>query len=114
MGKTTKGSWLAFSRTDLMVVIATAVAIIGGAFFFLTRSRHVSKETQCNTNLKALGAAMAMYEQANNEKLPYAFIRYSQAAKNNMTWDALIYPYVPLGPRGLTQKHFLQCPADTV
>jgi prepilin-type processing-associated H-X9-DG protein len=113
--KTRKCRLAAFTRVELATVAGVLIAIVSLGAVWIVKPRHISREAQCAINLKALGAAMAMYEQANNDRLPYAMIRYPAAeAKNDKTWDTLIYPFVPPNDRGLAQKHFLQCPADTL
>lgn len=106
-----------FSRTDLLAVIV-ALVVLGELFFaFIWRSRSSATTAVCASNLKQLGAAMAMYEQENGGRLPYAFLRFGSAndySYSKDVWDSLIFPHVPLNQAGLSQKHFLRCPADTL
>lgn len=57
---------------------------------------------------------MAMYEKENDERLPYAFIRYDDG--HSISWDSLIFQYVrPDGydpRRDRAPKGILHCPSD--
>lgn len=70
---------------------------------------------RCALNLKELGAAMAIYEQENGERLPYAYIKPEKDSdRNSKAWDGLIFPLIPLNSDGLPQRHLFRCPADTI
>jgi len=104
----------AFTRTELLTLILT-VAVLGGALFaFLAGSRIGGRKYTCESNLKILGAAMAMYEKDNAGRLPYGFVRYDNA--HFSTWDTLVFPYVrPQGynpKRDRAPKGVLRCPSD--
>ena len=99
----------AFNRVELLVVIATlaVLAILALAAVYGLRQR--SRETACMANLKQLGVAMSLYEKNNEERLPFAFVEYSQSTF--VSWDRLIYSYASSGSG---QNHLLLCPADTI
>jgi prepilin-type processing-associated H-X9-DG protein len=106
----------AFSRTDLLAVVVVMAVLGAGLFFYLGKSRG-STGAQCAANLKQLGVAMAIYEQDNGGRLPYAYVRFVRStdfSPSPEVWDSLIFPLVPLGQNGLQQKHLLRCPADTI
>ena len=106
----------AFGRTDLVVVIGVVGALGLGLFAFAARSRTATIAV-CTANLKQLSAAMAVYENDNAGRMPYAYLEfgsYKDYKTSRTVWDSLIFPYVPPGPNGLAQKHLLRCPADTI
>ena len=106
----------AFSRIDLIVVIVVLVVLGAGLYAFIGRSR-TSSSAVCASNLKQLGVAMALYEQDNGGRLPYAYLRFGRQndfTTSKFVWDSLIFPLIPLGQNGLAQKHLLRCPADAI
>lgn len=59
-----------FTLTELLVVIAI-LAILGGLLYPLfAQTRERSRRTSCLSNCKQIGAAMLMYAQDYDEKLP--------------------------------------------
>jgi prepilin-type processing-associated H-X9-DG protein len=104
-----------FGRLDLMAVLAVLFGIVALLSAIIFRFHHPSTQIRCTNNLKELGAAMALYEQDNDERLPYAYIKPEmESDRNSRAWDQLIFPLIPLNSAGLQQKHFFRCPADTI
>lgn len=104
-----------FGRLDLMAVLAVlfGVATLLSAIIF--RFHHPSTQIRCANNLRELGVAVALYEEDNDERLPYAYIKPEKDNdRNSRVWDQLIFPLIPLNSAGLQQKHFFRCPADTI
>jgi len=105
-----------FSRTDLLAVVVMVAVLGAGLSFYLGKTRG-STTSVCAANLKQLGLAMALYEQDNGNRLPYAYLRFGRGtdfSPSKDVWDSLIMPLIPPGPDGLQQKHLLRCPADTI
>lgn len=104
----------AFTRTELMVTVSVIIALGGLIALWINKSGAAPRKYDCESNLKALGAAMAMYEKDNDERLPYAFIRYDDG--HSIAWDTLVFPFVRLegyDPRkDRAPKGVLRCPSD--
>jgi len=110
-----------FSRNELIITIVVVLVLgtIGGAF--LVRSKKAAVMDTCTANLKQLGLAMAMYSEANDRKLPYAFIHYSDGKQS--TWDGLVGKYVQASlrtdpnkppPSAAVVGQLLVCPRDKI
>ena len=78
----------AFSRVDLMVMVA--VLILLGAWFGFTHSGERGRIVQCTHNLKVLGEAMFSYANDHGDSLPPAVIEEPLT-----TWDIQLLPYLP-------------------
>jgi prepilin-type processing-associated H-X9-DG protein len=115
VGTTIRGRFTAaFSSTELIVVI-TILALLGvGLIAYVAAHR---SSITCTSNLKQLGLAMSMYSEANDDRLPYAYVNTEREADykpSRQVWDSLILPLLPLGPNGYVQKHLLKCPSDLI
>jgi len=114
-----KGRLAAFTRIDLLITIYAVILFVGFAAYWIMQSRERGRAVRCAANLKALGEAMLLYSQDNDDQLPYTMLKYD--AHRFTTWDSLIYPFVPGGTitnrstgTELLAEQFLRCPADTI
>ena len=104
-----------FGRLDLMAVLAVLFGLVALMSAIIFRFHHPSTQLRCTNNLRELGVAMALYEEDNDERLPYAYIKPEKDNdRNSRVWDQLIFPLIPLNSAGLQQKHLFRCPADTI
>lgn len=108
----------AFTRGELIVVIAL-VAVLGVVLaLLLTRPRTRTGTAVCADNLRQLGAAMAIYTKENDTRLPYAFLMLSNPSQ--ISWDTLLRPALRAvtpdtgGTNGNSANRVLLCPADTI
>ncbi|MGV3756365.1 MAG: type II secretion system protein [Verrucomicrobiota bacterium] len=102
----------AFSRTELMVVIAiiTLIAVLGANYF--GKARASAKNISCTENLRVLGTAAQIYTMDSAEKLPFAYIHYSD--KQFISWDTLIGTGKNGEEKGLFDHKTLRCPEDVI
>lgn len=109
-----------FTRKDLIVAVAS-VSLLGLLMIpLVTKLKPKSKSAVCADNLRALGAATALYSDDNSARLPFAFLHLDN--RNIISWDRLVSPFVKLeasqsvgtkrtGADSATGK-LLRCPAD--
>jgi prepilin-type processing-associated H-X9-DG protein len=106
----------AFSRLDLIVVlsIVTCLGAIGATA--IAMSQH-ARMAQCASNLKQLGAATSLYSKDNDDRLPFAYIQYTEW--ESVAWDGLIFSFdkgkSEISSSSLDEKdNLLKCPSDPV
>lgn len=87
------GGRTAFSRTELVVVLALTAMVSTLLGAVVTKARTLLREAGCAENLRQLGHAMSLYANQSHRKLPYAYIVYDN--KRQVTWDSLLEPLVP-------------------
>ena len=107
------------SRLDILAICFAVVVVVLTATACLRESATSAIAKQCATNMKELGAAMALYERDHDDRLPHAFIKYSDDRSDSVSWDTLIFPYIgTAGSILINSKTFdrkqmvLLCPAD--
>jgi prepilin-type processing-associated H-X9-DG protein len=102
----------AFSRTELMVVIAiiTLIAVLGANYF--AKARADAKNASCTENLRVLGSAAQIYTTDSAGKLPFAYIHYSD--KQFISWDTLIGTGQNGNGKSLFDYKTLRCPQDLI
>ncbi len=110
-----------FGRTELIVTIVVVLVLGTVGLAFMRGSKQVRVTDTCTANLKQLGVAMSMYTEANDRRLPYAFIHMSDVKQS--TWDGLVGKYVQASLRTDANKpppaasvvgQLLSCPLDKV
>lgn len=108
----------AFTRGELVAVIALVVVLGGVVALTITRPRTKAGAVVCKDNLRQLGAAMAVYAGENDTRLPYAFLMMSNPSQ--ISWDTLLRPALraatpdTAGTNGNSANRTLLCPADTI
>lgn len=102
---------MAFSRTDLAIIIVILAVLIVLGDSLLIRWGQNSRKAQCAGNLRALSAGATSYEKENGDRLPYAYIVYDSSSYK--TWDQLILPFISPTHPGVN-AYLLRCPADTI
>ncbi len=112
---------LAFTRVELLLVIAIVGVLASIGYMQVGRVKPVVKESVCVNNLKELAKGMAMYQQQYSEKLPMAYVRFSDNKFFN--WDVLLIDYLRANmrtdptkpaPSGDAVNKFLLCPEDVI
>ena len=82
----------AFTLIELLVVIAIIAILAAILFPVFAQAREAARKSSCQSNMKQMGSAIAMYNQDYDGCFP--FVRTNNyAAPNFMTWKQLIYPY---------------------
>lgn len=96
-----------FTLIELLVVIAIIAILAAILFPVFARAREAARTTQCVSNMRNIGMAMAMYAQDNDEihVAPLKGAPGSDSLNNNPTWDRLIQPYIK-------NQGILACPSD--
>jgi len=109
----------AFNLIELVVVVLVVIVLGVLATVFVACSRRTEGVVECASNLKELGMAMTMYTRENDNRLPFAFIKYNR--QESTTWDILIFPFINrrnsdiVSSSSLDKGHgFLRCPSDTI
>lgn len=112
---------LAFTRVELLLVIAIIGVYTGFAFAFTHKTKEVAKDSVCVTNLKELAAGVAIYQKQSNDKLPIGYVHFSNS--KFITWDSLLSPFMRASMRTDLSKpapgaaevnKLLRCPDDIV
>jgi prepilin-type processing-associated H-X9-DG protein len=109
----------AFNLIELVVVVLVVIVLGVLATVFVASSRRTGGVVGCASNLRELGMAMTMYTRENDNRLPFAFIKYN--SQESTTWDILIFPFINrrnsdiVSSSSLDKGHgFLRCPSDTI
>ncbi len=109
----------AFNLIELAVVVFVVIVLGVLATVFTACSRRTEGVVGCASNLKELGMAMAIYTRENNNRLPFAFIKYN--GQESTAWDTLIFPCINrrngdiVSSSSLDKGHgLLLCPSDTI
>ena len=100
----------AFTLIDLLVVIATIAILAAIPFPVFAQAREKARQTQCLSNTKQLGTALAMYAQDYDEMMVRTFVGTNDCSWNDarsLRWPLLLYPYTKN-----TAIH--QCPSSTL
>lgn len=91
--RTKKETRRAFTLIELLVVISIISILAAILFPVFARAREQARKAACQSNLKQLGIAVAMYIQDHDEKYPYArmsgkgwYENYEPYAKSGDIW----------------------------
>jgi prepilin-type N-terminal cleavage/methylation domain-containing protein/prepilin-type processing-associated H-X9-DG protein len=100
-----KSTRRAFTLIELLVVIAIIAILAAILFPVFARAREKARQSSCQSNLKQMGLAWAMYTQDYDERTPRA---WSGLADNNdaMSWADVISPYAK-------NQQIFDCPSYT-
>ena len=99
----TKGRRKGFTLIELLVVIAIIAILAAILFPVFARAREKARTSSCQSNLKQIGIAAAMYAQDYDER--YA-VCWQYAPNPTQAWyPALLYPYVK-------NDQLFTCPSD--
>jgi len=102
----------AFTLVELLVVIAIIGILAALVLPALSRAKATAKRTTCIGNLKQISAAVLMYADDHNQRLPGR----STLVTNVTLWRAyksLVKDYVGLRGPSSPQDRLFACPADT-
>src|SRR5258708_29843772 len=95
-----KPGWQAFSRLDLLVLVA--VIAFFGTWFCLEHLGERARIARCKSNLEMLGQAMHSYANDHNGELPAAVI---DLGENHISWDTKLFSYLKTG-LGTAPKYY--------
>ncbi|TSC92743.1 MAG: prepilin-type N-terminal cleavage/methylation domain [Candidatus Berkelbacteria bacterium Licking1014_85] len=86
-----------FTLIEMLIVI-TIIAILAAILFpVFARAREKARQASCQSNLKQIGLAMAMYEQDYDEQLPYSWLDTNGTVgyqPSDTQWVDMIMPYI--------------------
>ena len=116
----------AFTRTELVVVLAVIALIsVGAVLPWLAASQRQARETECQLNMRRIGGAFHQYAADHDDRIPYALVVYDK--NRRFSWDFTLRYYLSDGLLGTntpvtldsrTRERALAggyaCPADTI
>lgn len=126
----------AFTLIELLVVIAIIAVLVSVLLPALGQAREEGKKVKCLANLRQMGAAVTMYMQDKNDKLPWIHPHPAASIISQFAWGGFIAPdpdpafgtnidymhhpaearpfnpYIAPGYRGRQQIDLYICPGD--
>ena len=93
----------AFTLIELLVVIAIIAILAAILFPVFGRARENARRASCQSNLKQIGLGIAQYTQDYDEKMPTAWINWSDG---RVQWPQMIQPYTK-------SVQVFACPSNT-
>lgn len=85
-----------FTLIELLVVLAIMAVLVALLFPVIDGQRRAALRTQCVSNLRQLGVAIALYQGENGGKFPAPFhaeFRFTRADQNGPGLASLLEPY---------------------
>lgn len=97
-------SFIGFTLIELLVVIAIIAILSAILFPVFAQARAKARQSVCQSNLRQLGLAMAMYTQDSDDTMPLVQIRVSASPFGEQRWPQILAPYVKA-------RAFVYCPS---
>ena len=95
-----------FTLIELLVVIAIIAILAAILFPVFANARDKARQSTCQSNLKQIGQAFAMYEQDNDGYIPDS----SNPGGVWHFWFTQLIPYI--GQNGNNKQVIFRCPSD--
>ena len=100
----------AFTRTDLLVTVATVLVLTALVFTVLTTVRNKSRMNLCTANLQQVNRAVMLYAEDHQKTLPGR----APALPGDLSWwyKEQVKSYAGLSGPSSTNDHVFACPSD--
>ncbi|MCD6360341.1 MAG: prepilin-type N-terminal cleavage/methylation domain-containing protein [Armatimonadetes bacterium] len=93
-----------FTLIELLVVIAIIAILAAILFPVFARAREKARSSSCQSNLKQLASAMAMYRTDNDGGMPMDYYQLMEVSNLYIRWIHVIYGYI-------NNDQLFQCPS---
>jgi prepilin-type processing-associated H-X9-DG protein len=101
----------AFSRTELLILIALVVLLVAAFLPALARSKARSSRLNCSNNLKQIGLAFLTWSLDNSDRFPM-HVSVTNLGSMEFTASNLVFPHFQVMSNELSTPKILVCPMD--
>jgi len=98
-----------FTLIELLVVIAIIAILAAILFPVFARAREKARQTNCLSNLRQFGTALAMYVQDNDECIPAHNDNAAPFPTYDWRYDTILWRLQPY----VRNQQLYKCPSDT-
>jgi prepilin-type N-terminal cleavage/methylation domain-containing protein/prepilin-type processing-associated H-X9-DG protein len=98
----------AFTLIELLVVIAIIAILASILFPVFSRAREKARQSNCLSNLRQFGTALAMYAQDHDECIPPHNDDDGPSNTGDWRWDTILYRLQPY----VRNLQLYRCPSD--
>jgi prepilin-type N-terminal cleavage/methylation domain-containing protein/prepilin-type processing-associated H-X9-DG protein len=97
-----------FTLIELLVVIAIIAILAAILFPVFAQAKEAAKKTQCLSNQKQIGLGIMMYMGDSDDIYPQSQYGGGGTGQDQVSWSAMVYPYVKNGAKYTTAGGTLQ------